>query len=291
MSDAQGTKNQDMINRRNAIADSADEKRADDLVDLGEPDRSYTASEESQELPKKREEWVDEEEETEQVEASQQSPTKHKLKINGKEEELTTEELIARAQKVAAADDYLEQAKNAFKGSLETRLQTQPSQDVETQQEVDYKALARALQMGTEDEAAEVIKKLSQPSAPKVDVGRIVDEKLSLREAASKFTKEYKDVLENPQLKEFFDLKEAQLIASGDKRSNLERWKSIGDDLRAFAPQTSNADKLARKASVAQVPKASGRQVPNVTEEEEDDPATVISKMARNRGQNRATRQ
>ena len=41
------------------------------------------------------------------------------LKVNGRELELTTDELIARAQKVEAADDYIKQAAQLYKSAKE----------------------------------------------------------------------------------------------------------------------------------------------------------------------------
>lgn len=42
------------------------------------------------------------------------TPQKHRIKVRGQEIELTTEELIARAQKVEAADQYLEESRQAL---------------------------------------------------------------------------------------------------------------------------------------------------------------------------------
>ncbi|MCA1458092.1 hypothetical protein I6F35_33705 [Bradyrhizobium sp. BRP22] len=48
------------------------------------------------------------------AEVAPPEPPKRKLKVNGQEREYSDEEVIALAQKAAAADDYLEQAKQKF---------------------------------------------------------------------------------------------------------------------------------------------------------------------------------
>ena len=113
--------------------------------------------------------------------------TKHKLKVNGRELELTTEELITRAQKVEAADQYLQEASQAFKAAKQPEPKAPEAQP---SAEEDDAALARAIQTGTEEEARNAIKKLRASPSQAVsqdDLLRMVDQRLAFQDAARRF--------------------------------------------------------------------------------------------------------
>jgi hypothetical protein len=73
--------------------------------DFNDPSQTYG------QVAKTEEPQVDEQQPTQQ---EPPAPAKRKLKVNGQEKEYTDEEVIALAQKAAAGDDYLEQAKQRF---------------------------------------------------------------------------------------------------------------------------------------------------------------------------------
>lgn len=209
---------------------------------------------------------------------------KHKLKVNGRELELTTEELIARAQKVEAADQYLQEASRAFK---ETKSQEQPKAAPSVEE--DDAALARAIQTGTEEEARNAIKKLRASQSPTYsqdDLLRMVDERLAAQEAARKFQTEFKDVFDDPRLLQLAMNEDARLTQNGDRRNYWDRFQEIGTNIRkwrdGFKSQPSAEEKQQRKASVTVLPTASARAS---TKAEEPEPTTqdVIREMAASR--------
>ncbi len=98
-----GTGNDERIARLNAIADQADNDRAEELANVNddgstEPFRAAAEPEPEQEAAPEAETPKEPEE------------RRYRLKVNGREVELTEAELVARAQKIESADEYLRQA-------------------------------------------------------------------------------------------------------------------------------------------------------------------------------------
>ncbi len=273
-SDVVGTQNEARLARMSEIGDNAEQDRDGELVDAPEKEVFTEVSEDN--------------EAAEQKEEPKQEPRKLKLKLNGQEVEKTEEEVLALAQKVGSADEYLRQASEAFK---KTQL---PRRDVEAVRNSDEEdlALVRAIQMGTEEEAVQAVRKLkTNPSKPD-DMARLVDERLAFQKAADEFGKEYKDILEDPFLSKLVFDKDNELLRSGDSRPYIERYRSIGDEVRAWKngltksePKTL-AEKQQRKSNVVQIKSANARAEPERDEEPDDSPASVISRMAARRGQN-----
>lgn len=237
-------------------------------------------------------------------EANQEEPEeqpKHKIKVNGKELELTTEELVQRAQKVESADEYLKEASRKMREAemKEVKPPLPSTEDVAAKAAEDRRALVRAIQMGTEDEAMEAIEKLQGRNVPSVsadDVARTVDERLTFNDAVSRFQKDYKDLAEDPVLLNIVLQRDKEMIAQGDKRSYWERYEDIGNSVRTWKddlvktatpePDKSVSDKQARKASAPAVPQGAGTKAPAAVQDEdrEETSAEIISKMAKSRG-------
>lgn len=261
--DAVGTRNDERIARLEEISGNADGAREGELVDIGEEQQQT-------------------EEQTEQQEEQAEQPAKIKITVNGKEMELTQDELIARASKVEAADQYLAHAKRQAEGQLSTE-----KVDAEEEGSEDL-ALARALQMGSEEEAAAVIAKIRKQS-PSVDTDALATraaDRIRFEDASAWLQDEYKDIFADPKLKTLFIETDARLVAEGNRQPYKERYAAIGNDLRAWKGTTSFSDKEQRKsATVHKLPTAAARAVQPVEEEPDDTPSTVIAQMANKRGQ------
>jgi len=231
-------------------------------------------------------------------------PVKHKLKVNGRELELTTEELIERAQKVEAADNYLAEAarlkREAEQRNTTQNTQPQPSaEDVATELREERRALVRAIQMGTEEEAMAAIEKLEARNTPSVnytdDITRAVDERITFNDAVTRFQTEFKDLVEDPTLLNVVLSRDKELLAQGDKRSYWERYQEIGKQVRdwrdtlvkkATPAETQKPDKETRKATAPVVPQAASTKAPAQAddEEREETPGEIIAAMAKARG-------
>lgn len=101
----------------------------------------------------------------------------------------------------------------------------------------DDAALARAIQMGSDDEAREAIAKLRQSGrADDQSIASMIDVRIDFREAAAWVQSDagYKDILSDPVLRGVFMRKEQEARASGDTRPYRDLYKEIGDGLRKW---------------------------------------------------------
>lgn len=305
--DVVGTENDKRLAMLDAINDRNDEINAEELANVNDdgttepfvPEKkAVTEGPEDEETPPEDEETPPEEAPPEEKEPDVQ---KFKIKVNGKEIELTQEELIARAQKVESADEYLAEAKKARK--VEPEAPKGPTaEELQRQQDEEDLALVRAIQMGTEPEAAAAIRKIreqvsSRPSVTADDMSRAIDERLAFNEAITSFRKDYSDITEDPLLYQLANRRDNELLNSGDKRSYTERYKQIGDELRAWKDGLAGKGKEpekdpsldakdGKKKAAPKVPSAANKKVETQKDDEdgEEDPREVIAQIAKSRG-------
>lgn len=293
--EAVGTGNDERIARLNAIADSADADRAEELANINDDGTTepFVVDAAPAETPA-------EEEETPSSSADEELEKKYRIKVNGKEIELTEAELIARASKIEAADEYLRRAAEANRRVQEPAAPVADPNVLQRQRDDEDLALVRAIQVGTEQEALAALRKLreqagARPSLSRDDVSRTIDERLAFNTAIDRFSTEYNDVWSDPILKKIAFDKDAQLLQQGDTRPYWERYQEIGNEVRSWkeslAPakkaEVTMTDKEARKASAPKVPApASAKSKPAKVEEDDidDNPSAVISAMAQRRG-------
>lgn len=311
IAEAVGNTNDKQLNARNAIADSLDTLPERTMLDFdgdnivtgeeaaGADVDAATAAEREAEQAERSAQAERERLETEAnaraAESSSSevtaSPKTYKLKINGKDVELTEAEVLERAQKVASADEYLQFAKK----TVEQRQAPPPSQDESASGTDDAieDTLTSALQ-GDKEAIAQIAQRLKAPSRP--DVLSAVDDRLSFRSAVEWFRDEYKDIVGDPMLYQLAVSEDSRLLRAEPTLSYRERLKRAGEHVRGWkAGLTKSATppvnpKLARKAEVAPVPQAGGRQAAPEDTEEEEPIETVIDKMARARHQGGAIR-
>lgn len=265
--EAVGSLNNERLKMFEQIADSADELRAGEMESIDAPEQLEEVREEVKE-------------------SAPPEIQKYKIKVNGQEREVTLEEMQALAQKVAAADDYLAQSKRAFEESVRpSRQDAVQTPEVEEQDDL---AIARALQMGSEEDAVAALRKLR--SAPPVNVEAIVNkakDQLRFETDANWFREEYKDVFADPYMAQLALSQDEKLVRNGDTRPYRERFKAIGDELRAWRGTNPGfSEKAQQKKEMAKpLPVASAKAMQPPPEEPDDDPRSVIAEMARRRGQ------
>lgn len=222
-------------------------------------------------------------------EEPKEEPRKMKLKVNGQELELTEDEVIERAQKVEAAEQRFQEAARLRKEAEELRQQqAQPKLEAVPTVDDDDRALARALQMGSEEEAASVIKRLrnSQSGIQPGQIAGVVE----MVAAGNQFRRDYPEIFSDPDMTKIALDKDEQLVKSGDRRSYSERYKAIGDELlkkyKLRAESAVTQDKQERKANLQVVPKANVKSAPAGQEDDEGpDNEAYIRQMAKARGQ------
>ena len=108
-----------------------------------------------------------------------------KLKVNGVEIERTLADVIADAQKVSAADEYLQRSRdqlhsiNLLADEVRAKLKSDPVPTpvapADTTQEDPIAAGVAALFRGDEEAATAALRKLQQPAAPAVDAAAITE--------------------------------------------------------------------------------------------------------------------
>ena len=297
--DAIGTGNDARLALYDTINDKVDEGRGDELALVNDDDTTEPFQVAKEEI----EDAVIVEQDPEVPAEPEPTPApKVKIKVNGRELELTQEELIARAQKVEAADEYLRLAKERVKEPVNTP--TVPSQeDLQRRQDEEDQALVRALQMGTVDEATDAIRKIREqstranPSLSRDDVVKTFDDRLAFQTAIQTFRTEYKDLVADPMLHKLVLERDEQLLQQGDTRPYIERYTEIGNEIREWRNKlvkdihpAVNADggntKLEKKAGAPKVPTAAaGKSAPPAPQDDVDDNATdVIAAMQKSRG-------
>lgn len=300
-----GTGNDERIARLNAIADQTDADRAEEFANVNddgstEPyavDTSATAADDQEAADDQTTDA-----ETEHQPTSAEAERKYRIKVNGKELELTEAQLIERAQKIEAADEYLRQAAEARRKLEQIARPEVDEAEIRRRQDEEDRALVRAIQVGTEEEATVALRKLreqtsARPSLSRDDVSRTIDERLAFNQAIEKFSSEYTDVWSDPILKKIALDRDAQLLKEGDQRSYWERYSTIGEEIRTWkqsiapAPkpaETTMATKAERKALAPKVPTATASVKSKPVKVEEDDvddsPSSVIASMAQRRG-------
>jgi hypothetical protein len=228
--------------------------------------------------------------------ATKTEPELFTLKINGVERQVTKDELIARAQKVEAADQYLAEAAR-LRQEAEGKQQQYQQEEVAARSVEDDLALARAIQMGSEEEAVAAIRKIKATELSTDALNRTVDERLTFNEAISKFRTDFSDIVGDPHLNKMAQDMDDDLLRRGDKRSYAERYTAVGNEVRnwvkKFQPAVTEVakpvvpvvDKQTRKENVQAVPKAAGGKTPSTVEEEKEETySSVIEGIAKARG-------
>lgn len=279
--------NDKRVSRLDAIADNADNVRGEELADFDEDaGRRSPQQGDPDDEPESQQQRMEEGQEADPHEG------KRMLKVNGKELWLTDDEIMARAQKVESADEYLKSASEAVRQAAQLSLPA-PADEPEAD-EVDVVALARALQMGTEEEAAEAVRALlKRPSLTPDDVDRRVNQRLSTNEILANARAKHAETLEHPVLAGVFQDRLNALKASAPNTGIEEAFAQIDAEMREqFAPMyakpKTTLTKAERKAQMSSVPSAAGRQSAPEDDEPDDSPEAVIAAMAKGRGQGRA---
>lgn len=298
-----GSGNDKRLEMYNRIADQNDKNRAEEFQEYDEDGNPVNFEvEENPENPENPENKTPTEQpEEEKNEPLLTQPTKkYKIKVNGVDKEFTEEELLERAQKVESADQYLADAARLHREAAKV-VPTKP-EEPENPQTDDDVVLARAIQMGNEEEAVAAIRKLRSTGPSSDDLAKTIDERLNFQNAVRWFSEEYKDVISDPVLNQLAVSQDNMMRAKGDTRPYMERYKEIGEGIRNWVkskvptqtetttetPETKvnvKTEKENRKAAAPSTPKPASTkaQVPE-EEEEEESIQDTIANMAKARG-------
>jgi len=240
--------------------------------------------------------------------------------VNGQKMTVKQSQIVeagrATLQKERAADFKLEMASKLLKDAEAIAQGKQPSAPADAQmpareaapvQEKSDAELAKQIQYGTEEQAAEAIREIRRRDAGAVtpeslkamiaeSLPSAVGAQLAFHNAASKARETYSDIFGDPYLTTLFHVQEHRARESGDSRPHAELYTEIGENIRKHfklkAPTPSSGPSLAEKrdakASAPSLPRTAAVRVdketapPKTREEVRDD---VLTKMAKSRGQ------
>lgn len=187
--------------------------------------------------------------EAHEAEAIEETPAgRVRLKVNGREIEKPLNEVIADAQKFAAAEDRLEEAKRLVAeakalrdASRRQEPEDYPQERPEDPRQAKLREIAERLQVGDVDEAAEALAALNDPSEidrrveAKIRQARIDEEN---RAALQRFAKQFPDLVANKYLAKAGEEVLAEQLT--------QDFRKLGIPDEAIAPLRSNHAMLVR---------------------------------------------
>lgn len=316
--EAVGNQNDKRVALYNEIADNLDKLPARAMIETdgdnlgsvessgGDPSAATErAAQEAEAAAEAERERLEAEQAAAAARAEQEAPgtqaadtqKRYKIKVNGKEIELTEQEVLERASKVEAADEYLQSAKRVVEGTQASRPSEKDGPASVGEDDIED-TLTSALQ-GDKEAIKKVAQRLKTPSVNTDALVAVVDDRSSFRSAADWFRGEYKDLVKDPMLYRLVVDEDSRLAKAEPRLDYRERLKRAGDHVRNWKQglTTSAAGaaplpnpKLAAKAQVAPVPQAGGRQVQQEEPEENESVESIIDKMARARHKEGAIR-
>lgn len=291
--EAVGTGNDDRLALMAAIGDKSEAERSVEFRDVNDDDTTSDFSGvKTVDDPEAQAEADDAAAEQARLAAEQSAhqqtqPQRIVRKVNGQDMEIT-DELLARASKIAAADTFLAEAKRT-RDDLAQRQAQALQQQTQNSADDDLAQIARAIQMGSEEEAVAALRKLTPRNPSQDDISRRIDDRLTFNQAISKFANDYQDIVGDPVLKGLAQNMDNRMIQQGDARPYYDRYSDIGNTLRTWvnskAPaQQFQASKQDRKAAApAAVPAASAKHASSFEAEPEESVQDTIAKIAAGR--------
>jgi hypothetical protein len=303
--EANKKRNEEMLDKRNAIADSADEARAADFEDYN-PEEPKEEDEPEEEVVAEAQKVDRELDEARDAGADDirvvEGKTQYRTVVNGRERWQSLAELRATAQKVESADEYLQEAA----ASVKKAAQLQPSTE-ERQAQADAEAQARRSRlretlsravMGDEAALDALAQSIDEgPSRVTPDVLQLVDQRvdgrMTFRQAAAWFDSEYAEELKSPRLKQYIVTRDTQMAQEHPDMPFKERLQRVGDEVREMRKELGGSvvpvtTKQARKESAPQAPQAAATRQRQAPEDDEEGYESAIDRMAKARGQPRA---
>lgn len=240
------------------------------------------------------------------------APRMVRVKIDGEEKDLSEADVIKGFQKDATASKRLEEAARKQKelDARETALTERERQIVAAQQAVKdsptppapegdaVKEFLTAFYEGDEEKTEQALRRLTAgrpPATHEPDLSSIVPavkdqvkKELEAEKAVTEFTKDYKDIIDDPYLAKVADAFFDAEIKDG--KSFSEALKTAGNNTRdwikKYTPEpapSARQERLSRKESIDNLPVTSAVSGA-VNKDEPETPSSIIAKMREARG-------
>ena len=164
----------------------------------------------------------------------------YRLVVNGEERWRTLAQIRASAQKVDAADEYLQVAADTARKATRAQPSAEEEQAktrAKEERRAHLKTLLQRQAMGDEQAIDELTELLdATPSAVTPDVLRALDERfdsrVTFREAVTWFEEEYRDELKHQAMKSYAGELDATLAAQNPQMPAKERLRRVGNQIR-----------------------------------------------------------
>lgn len=287
--EANQKRNDERLERMNAIADSAERARPDEIEGLDESEsREARAAADDAEAEKYarslQQEGVTKEETQDEDTKVVNGETYYRMMVAGQERWQTLKDIRANAQKVESADEYLRQANESVKNAA--RLAPSSQDETSRLEKDELRKLLASVALGDEEAIEKLASVLSKPSEVTPDVLQKIDQRLSFRTELARLEDDSKDLLKDQYMGRLFRSRLNELKNEQPTMGLSEAYTSIDRELRGAFPgfKSRTQDKLERKRSLPTPTSASTRQTTEVEEEGEENMADVIEKMAKARG-------
>lgn len=216
--------------------------------------------------------------------------------VNGSERWLTLKELRTEASKSASADIALQRANDALKQASTVALT--PKEEPAEVSEEDLENIILSASTGD----TEAVKRLASAIRPRpsgvtpLDVSRQIAQQLQTQRAIDEAERASRDVLSNQSLQREFRVRLGELAKEEPTLTIQSAYDRVAKQMRTeFAPmlkttptQPSKAD---RKREIVNPPQTAGRQPSKAEDDPEEPVGSVIDRLAKARGQDRAFRQ
>lgn len=250
-------------------------------------------TDEAAEVPEDEPEEESEEEHEETPPAQPEpAPQTVKVKVDGEERDVPLSEVIAQYQKGQAADRRLEEAARLKREAEQraTQLPPLPEKGAEKEEGISRSDLIKALQYGTEEEAAEAFEKYEARLRPSVDTETVYAE-INRRMEAQRLEDQWRganeDIAKDQQLYGLVFQRTAQKVRGGDERSVFEiateEAEAVRSWLKSYAPTPpARSEKLDKKRGLDKVPAAETKQTPP-PEKKPKTTAEIIAEMSASR--------
>jgi len=258
---------------------------------------------EEPEEPEEVEAQAEEAEKPEEQEETEGQPAERmvKIKVDGREQEVPESKILEEGrramQKEVAADKRLQEATELLRQAKEQFGQmAQPSAPKQTRDlsRMDDLELARRIQMGTEDEAAEAVAVMRDRETVSPDnVASMVESRVLAKLKFEEVRNEYSDVLDDHYLQQLAVMEDQRMIAEGDSRMPHERLPDIAKTLREWRGPKSTGkvvvgdleQRRSAKAAAASIPSAHGKKSAAQSEQKPQTREQIIEEMRKARGQ------
>lgn len=267
--------------------------------DMEEEFEAEEPEEEQEELePEEAEEPAEEEQEQEPVAEPEAKKETRKIKVDGQEKEVSIDEIIAAGtralQKESAADARLAEATRLLNEAKQQKQQ--PSvEDVATQratQDAELSQIVRAIQVGTEEEAAQALQYLMERQRTTPDqIATVavtqVQAMLEARDTQSKFMTSFPEIAKDQRLYQLAAQEVQRRLEAGEANS-WETYEAAGKEIESWfkvpKADTSMQAKEQKKRTVTTLPSAGGK-LPNKPDEKPETVSDVLNEMRKARKQ------